>query len=155
MIGLRVQQCVVACAVWWLTACAATPAVTRDQDSFERASAQELYAWAERLAERGDDVRAEQYAVLAVSRGVPMTQALPLLLRVCLRASRVTAAVAHVEPHLRVHPENYRLRHLLASMYLALDQAQDAERELRRVLLDAPGYGPALASLQQLQRSEP
>ncbi len=112
-----------------------------------------LHRRAKRLAAQGDLVRAEQYALLAVARGLPMPSALPLLLEVCLRASRISAALHHAEPVLRGTPDDHRLRYLVASLYAALNRREDAAHELTLLLRSQPDHREAQALLAKLQEA--
>jgi predicted Zn-dependent protease len=112
-----------------------------------------LHRVARRLAVQGDLVRAEQYAMLAVQRGLPIAQVLPLLLEVCLRASRVSAALHHAEPVLRRRPDDQRLRYVVASLYVALNRREDAERELALLLRADPDHHAASLLLAQIREA--
>jgi predicted Zn-dependent protease len=114
---------------------------SRSGDAAEhQPTAHQLHRAAISLAERGDFTRAEQYETLAVARGLPMDKALPLLLRVCLGSSRVSAALAHAEPVLRALPDDHEPRYLVATMYLALNRRDDAMTEVQRILRDQPDH---------------
>ena len=54
---------------------------------------QELYDTGLRLARTGDLLRAEQYVKGAMERGFPVERALPALLKICIAASRLNAAL--------------------------------------------------------------
>ena len=112
-----------------------------------------LHRFADALATQGDLVRAEQYALLSIARGMSPRVVLPLLLSVCLRASRVSAALAHAQPVLRAEPHDYRLRYVVASLYVALGRGNDAMRELLEVLRAAPEHDKAALLLAQLEGS--
>jgi predicted Zn-dependent protease len=114
-----------------------------------------LFRIAVDLAERGDLIRAEQYALLAVENGFPPRRSLPLLLSVCLRSSRVSSALAHAEPVLRAFPSDQRLRYLVASIYAALHRNDDALRELAEVVRAEPGHVAAASLLVHLQEEAP
>jgi Flp pilus assembly protein TadD len=81
----------------------------------------------------GDTLRAEQYALLAMRQGFPEEQAIVPLVQACLASSRLRAALVYAEPFLREHPEDVRLRYLVATVQLGLGHAAAAERELQRV----------------------
>lgn len=143
-------------AVWLLVAigCAGAPPRGRSAASMvARGDGDTLHGLAEALARQGDLVRAEQYAMLAVQRGMPLEQALPLLVDVCVRASRISAALHHAEPVLRAAPHNHRLRFVVASLYLALSRPDDAMRELRLVLQSEPKHEGAAQLLAQIQEA--
>jgi len=114
-----------------------------------------LYRFAVNLAGRGDLVRAEQYALLAVENGLSPRRSLLLLLNVCLRSSRVTSALAHAEPVLRSFPDDHRLRYVVASIYAALNRRDDAVRELAVVVRANPTHAQAVALLTRLQEESP
>lgn len=115
-------------------------------------SSQELFSRGVALAEQGQLVRAEQYLSLAVSRGYPEEAALPIILKVCLAASRIKAALNYTEIYLNRHPEDWKLRYLAASLYIGLEQPQRALAELNRVTTNDPSYAPAHYLLAILMR---
>lgn len=98
----------------------------------------ELFRRGLALAQRGDLIRAEQYLAAAIERGYPRDRGLPILLRVCVASSRLTTALDYARPYLEEHPEDWPLRHLVASIHLGLGHPDDARRELERVIADAP-----------------
>lgn len=99
---------------------------------------EELYAHGAALAQQGDSMRAEQYIVAAVERGFSVDEALPLLIQVCVASDRLSSALSHAEPHLRQHPDRWPLRHVVGTLYLGLGRVDDAQRELERVVDQAP-----------------
>lgn len=107
-------------------------------------------------AARGDTVRAEQYIVLAIERGYDERRALPLLLSVCVKGSRLRAALNHAEPYLRDHPEDTALRYLVATIEVGLGDDDDARRELEALLRDTPEHGDArfLLGLLELEHDQ-
>jgi tetratricopeptide (TPR) repeat protein len=98
----------------------------------------ELYRRGVALAQRGDLVRAEQYLAAALDRGFPKERGVPVLLRVCVASSRLSTALGYATPYLEEHPNDWSLRHLVATIHLGLGHADDARRELERVIADAP-----------------
>lgn len=90
----------------------------------------DLYRQGQEHAVRGDLLRAEQYLALAVRAGYPARSALPALVRICLRASRLRAALTHAQPVLAAHPESRNLRYLVATLHLGLGQRRAARRQL-------------------------
>jgi tetratricopeptide (TPR) repeat protein len=131
-----------------ICACAETTANTGgpraiNADPLERIEPAELFRQAEELAREGDPIRAEQYLSTAVQRGFPARRALPLLLRVCIASSRLGAALQYASPYLRLHPDDYHLRYLVAAVQLGLGRPAEARQELLRVLRDAPDYADA------------
>jgi len=65
-------------------------------------------------------------------------EALPLLIQVCVASDRLSSALSHAEPHLRQHPDRWPLRHVVGTLYLGLGRVDDAQRELERVVDQAP-----------------
>lgn len=97
-----------------------------------------LYEMAERYERRGDSTRAEQYAALAVAQGFPEERAIGLLVGSCLGTNRPRSALAYAEPYARRHPEELRLRILIAAIRVALSEWHEARRELEPLVLDDP-----------------
>jgi Flp pilus assembly protein TadD len=91
-------------------------------------------------AQRGDSLRAEQYYLAAQRAGYPESKVLPSLLEVCVSSGRLRSALGYAEPYLRRHPEDFRLRHLVASIHLGLGDSARAFRELQRVLSESPSH---------------
>lgn len=94
-------------------------------------------------AMRGDNLRAEQYFLAAQRAGYPESNVLPSLLDVCVSSGRLRSALGYAESYLRRHPEDFRLRHLVASIHLGLGDAARAFRELENVLGKAPEHAPS------------
>jgi Flp pilus assembly protein TadD len=99
---------------------------------------QELFARAMSLAQGGDLVRAEQYIVASIQQGYPEDRALPALLRVCVAASRMRVALGYAQPYLQRHPDDWRLRYLVATIHHGLGNLEQAQEELLRVIEAAP-----------------
>jgi tetratricopeptide (TPR) repeat protein len=127
------------CAGCASTTAAPTPSTTADAagDGFR------LFRLGQEHAQRGDNLRAEQYLLAAERAGHPTAELLPHLLDVCLSSGRLRSALGYAEPHLRRHPEDYRLRHLVASVHYGLGNATRAFREGQRVLSEAPHHAPS------------
>jgi tetratricopeptide (TPR) repeat protein len=140
-----------------LGACAAsTPPTQTAQsvDPLENVQATQLFHDGQVLASRGDLVRAEQYIAAAIRQGYPQERALPLLLRVCISSSRLSAALHHATPYLRLHPEDHRLRWVVASVLIGLGHYDRARLELLRVLSSVPEHAEAHYLLGVLLRDE-
>jgi len=90
-----------------------------------------------------------------VQSGFPEARALPALVDVCVRASRLRAALDHAEPYLRRHPDAWRVRHLVASLHLALGHRARALAELARVVADERADAAALYLHGRLLLDEP
>lgn len=102
----------------------------------------------------GDLVRAEQYFAAALQAGGDAKEILPLLLKVCIDATRFQAAIEYAEPHLQRHPEDYRLRMLVASLYAAVGQPARARTHYERVLESQPDEATAHWALALLLRDQ-
>lgn len=107
-------------------------------DPLADVEAEDLFAHGAALAQQGDGVRAEQYIVAAIERGFSVEEALPLLIQVCVASDRLSSALSHAEPQLREHPDRWPLRHVIGTLYLGLGRVDDAQRELERVVAQAP-----------------
>jgi tetratricopeptide (TPR) repeat protein len=121
----------------------ASGGTTPAPDPLQTVPADQLFAHGEQLAAQGDAVRAEQYLSAAMQRGFPAQRVLPLLLRVCLVSSRLGAALQYAAPYLQLHPEDHHLRYLVATVQLGLSRTHEAQRELQRILREAPDYADA------------
>ena len=106
-------------------------------DPLESVEARELYRRGALLGGAGDYIRAEQYIAAAIERGFPEDEAMPMLMQVCVEASRLVAALEYAEPYLLRHPDQWSLRMLVASIHLGLGHDERARDELIRVLEDA------------------
>ncbi|HMJ11654.1 MAG TPA: tetratricopeptide repeat protein, partial [Polyangiaceae bacterium] len=102
-----------------------------------------LLARARAFAQIGDFTRAEQYIDAARSSGADADDVLPLLLEVCIKDRRYRSAVQHSEDYLRRRPAAYRVRFMLATLYVGLEEAEAARRELERVLRAEPEHADA------------
>jgi hypothetical protein len=86
----------------------------------------------------GDGLRAEQYLVLAVRAGAPASRVIVPLVQACVSSSRLQSALDHALPHLRRHPDAWRLRLVVAAIQLALGRSHVAQDEIERVLRVEP-----------------
>jgi tetratricopeptide (TPR) repeat protein len=102
--------------------------------------AAQLYAAGAVFAARGDDVRAEQYLNAARRAPTDDRRVLPALVALCVRASRLRAALGYALEDLRQRPEDFRLGFLIASLHAALEQPADALRMLERVVQLRPDW---------------
>jgi len=123
-----------------LAACGASRSGSQQvpPDPLDTVSAEQLYEGGLQYARVGDYTRAEQYLTAAMERGFPEERAMPALMRVCVEASRLAAALAYAQPYLERHPTQWSLRMLVASIHMGLDENERAREELQRVLRDAP-----------------
>ncbi|MFK7989586.1 MAG: tetratricopeptide repeat protein [Sandaracinaceae bacterium] len=113
-----------------------------DNDPLQSISVDELYRRGMLLAQAGDYVRAEQYLAASLDRGFAEERALPALLNVCIRASRMVAALEYAEPYLARHPEQWPLRLLVGTIHMGLSEPERARTEFERVLVDAAPEEP-------------
>jgi len=107
-------------------------------DPVQEVSAESLFAQGVQHARTGDLVRAEQYLASSIQRGYPERDALRALLHVCIRSSRLRAALDYAGPYLARNPQDWPLRFLLASVHIGLDEGQIAFEHLERVVEEAP-----------------
>jgi tetratricopeptide (TPR) repeat protein len=123
-------------------------------DPLRQVSAKSLYRTGAAFADQGDYVRAEQYLVAALAKGYSEDKVLPVLLRACLESSRLRAGISYAEPYLSRHPEDWRLRFVLATVYASLGETSRARSELHRVLETSPNFGGAHFALGKLSLEE-
>ena len=128
--------------------CAAAQTLTRatkspSTDPLDVLSPSELFEHGARFQRAGDIVRAEQYLSAAIAHGHPQSAAVPRLLELCLRASRLHAALSYGVPYLQERPNDIQLRLLLAAVRLGLAQFKEAHTELTEVLGQQPNHAAA------------
>jgi len=114
------------------------PAGPPPTDPIAQVSASDLRARGLAFARAGDLVRAEQYLQAAVIKGADDRTIVPELVRVCVTASRLRAAVAYGEPYLERHPQDAAMHFLLAIVHLSLGDSQRARAELEATLRYRP-----------------
>ncbi len=102
----------------------------------------------------GDLTRAEQYYAAALQAGAPESEVLPLLLRVCVEASRFQVAIEYAEPILKRHPENWKLRMVVGSLYAAVGQNVTARTHYETVVEQHPDEPTAHYALAVLLRDQ-
>jgi tetratricopeptide (TPR) repeat protein len=117
-------------------------------------SAESLYRTGKSLSAQGDYVRAEQYLIAALARGAAEEKVLPVLLRACLEASRLRAAVGYAEPYLARHPDDWRLRYVLATVFSSLGEETQARDHLQRVMEDAPTFPDVFFTMGLMAQNE-
>ncbi len=114
-------------------------------------SSAEFYERGITAAQRGDSVRGEQYLALALAGGYRPEHTFQQLIILCLDAERYEAALLHARARLLDAPDDWRLRYLIATLHLALEQYRRAEEQLsiliqERPSVAAPYYLLALAA---------
>jgi tetratricopeptide (TPR) repeat protein len=85
----------------------------------------------------GDLTRAEQYLSAALDVGGNPALVLPELLQVCIAADRYRAAIAYAEPWLERHPEDGKLRFVVAALRARIGDSLGAQADLERTLARA------------------
>jgi len=120
-----------------------TKTAPRAATSLQEVPAEQLFQKAQQLKAQGDFVGAEQYLQAAVASGYDEGKSVQELVRVCLASDRFASALSYAEPYLLRHPENWGLRHVVATVYHATGDAGHALRELSQVVMDAPEFAPA------------
>jgi tetratricopeptide (TPR) repeat protein len=123
-------------------------------DPLKDIPARVLYEGGLAFAANQDNVRAEQYLVAAMVKGYPEAEVMPALLRACVEGSRLRAALRHGEPYLSRHPNDWRLRFLVANIYLGLGEVGRARIHLERTLAQAPEFAETEFLLGQLAELE-
>jgi hypothetical protein len=105
-------------------------------DPLDSITPEELFRRGLVLSQHGDYVRAEQYLLASRGRGFDERRVIPALMEVCVRASRLSAAIGYAEPYLESHPDDWALRILIGSIHLGLGHLGDARAHLERALRD-------------------
>jgi tetratricopeptide (TPR) repeat protein len=138
--------------------CASRPAgakIVEDVKTIKEERAPEkLFAQGRAFAAVADLTRAEQYLAAAIDAGADEQQVLPLLLRVCIEAKHYRVALTYAEPPLRHHPDDHRLRFVVASLYATIGDLANARSELERVVQAAPEEPEARYALAVLLRDQ-
>jgi tetratricopeptide (TPR) repeat protein len=104
----------------------ATPPAVADRPE----PAEDLFRKGREAAARGDALRAEQYLALSLEQGYDRGKVVRALVEVCVKGSRLRAALLHAEPYLRDHPDDHELRYLIATIHWALGELDLARRQL-------------------------
>lgn len=113
---------------------------------------EKLIARGRAFANVGDYTRAEQYLSAALESGAPSEVVLPILLKVCIAENRFRAAIAYAEPQLTTHPDDFRLRFLVASLYASVGETDAALEHLKRVAKSKPDYAEVQYAMAVLLR---
>lgn len=114
---------------------------------------------AEKLVDRGkgfaavgDYLRAEEYLADAMAQGADPRKVMPLLLEVCIKEQRYRLAAQYARDYLVSHPNDVRVRLVLASLYAATEDSKLAKAEFERVLEARPRDAQAHYALAVLLR---
>jgi tetratricopeptide (TPR) repeat protein len=100
----------------------------------------------------GDLLRAEQYYLRAEALGEPEDGMLPRLLRVLVKAQRYDEALARCRRRLESKPTDRATRYVEAALFVALDRAKEAEKELETLQRTQPDDADAYLALGRLYR---
>lgn len=111
-----------------------------------------LLARGKAFLEVGDYTRAEQYLAQAMDSGADRRTTLPLLLKACVAEQRYRVALDYAEPALKEHPEDSRLRFVVASLYASIGQTGVAREHLEVVARESPDNAEAQFALAVLLR---
>jgi len=104
------------------------------EDPMRTVRAQQMVDEGMALARSGELVRAEQYLAEGLERGADPRRVLPVLLRVCVAASRFRAAVTYAAQYLERHPGDWALRFLVGTIHEELGEHFTARRHFEAVL---------------------
>lgn len=137
---MRTYRFLVVVALALAGACAGrnTERVRVPGDPLAETPAATLFQRGVELRRSGDYVRAEQYLAAARDRGHDASAVVYELVGVCIDAARYRAALRYAVPHLERNPDDWALRYLVASLYLAVGETPRARDELERVVADRP-----------------
>ncbi len=100
----------------------------------------------------GDYLRAEEYLADALGQGADPKKVMPLLLEVCIKEGRYRLAAQYAREYLVNHPNDVRVRLVLASLYAATEDSKLAKAEFERVLASRPNDAQAHYALAVLLR---
>lgn len=101
-------------------------------------SVDRLVARGRGFASVGDQTRAEQYLAAALEVGGDPAGILPELLRVCIAANRYRVAIAYAAPWLGRHPEDTKLRFVVAALRSTVGDFGAAREDLEQLVAQAP-----------------
>lgn len=108
------------------------------------------------FARRGDLTRAQQYLSAAQAKGFDEKVIVPELVKICIAASRLRAALAFAEPYVDKHPEDAGMSYVVGTIHLALGNLQRASTHLTgalqpsHIMIDA-AYSLALIAFEEGQ----
>ena len=95
---------------------------------------EKLVARGKLFAQMGDQTRAGQYFSAALDAGAKPAEVLPLLMRTYIATSPFRNAIAVGEQYLKKFPRDSRLRFLVATLYLAIEEPEHAREHLDHIL---------------------
>lgn len=135
------------------------PAGPPPTDPIASVPAAELRAKGLAYARHGDLTRAQQYLSAAQLKGFDETVVVPEIVKICVAASRLRAALAFAEPYLERHPEDAGMNYVVGTIHLALGNLHRATSHLNgalrpsAIMIDA-AFSLALIAKDQGQPQE-
>ena len=121
-----------------LVGCGHAPPPDDRPDPSSDVDAETLFETGKALLARNDLIRAEQYFTAAAARGYDPRETTPLLVEACVRSNRYSSALSHAEPYLASHPDDWRLRLVVATIQLGMGRPREAEQHVRVVAESQP-----------------
>jgi tetratricopeptide (TPR) repeat protein len=106
------------------------------------------------FAALGDNTRAAQYFAEALDEGADEHEVLPLLMRSYIVSRRFLVAIQVGEDYVRRHPDDYRLRYLVGTLYVAVGDYKKARNAFEQVLVSAPKHAAAQYALAVVLRDD-
>ncbi|HEY2735526.1 MAG TPA: tetratricopeptide repeat protein [Polyangiales bacterium] len=144
----RLALAMLACAA--VSGCAHVATHAETAAGRPQLTAAELLDIAHASEQMGDSLRAQQYLLAALERGADERSTVASLLRLYIADNQYPLAIDLVEDRVRRHPEDARLRMLLASLYDAIELDASAMEQYRRVLQITPNEAQAHFALATL-----
>lgn len=123
-------------------------------DPIASVSATDLRARGLAFARRGDLTRAQQYLSAAHQKGYDETVVVPEIVKICVAASRLRAALAFAEPYLQRHPGDTGMNYVVGTIHLALGNLQRATTHLNGALQPSAIMIDAAFSLALIARDQ-
>lgn len=117
-------------------------------------SPDELVERGKAFAAVGDNTRAAQYFAEALDEGADEHKVLPLLMRTYIASRRLLVAIQVGENYVRSHPQDYRLRYLVGTLYAAVGEYKKARDAFQEVLVINPKHAGAQYALAVVLRDD-
>jgi tetratricopeptide (TPR) repeat protein len=97
-----------------------------------------LFARGQGFAAIGDWTRAEEYFAAALDAGGDSRKIVPQLLVACIRGQKYRVAIQYGSNYLRAHPEDTSTRFIVATLYIAVEEYDQAKENLDVVMQKEP-----------------
>jgi tetratricopeptide (TPR) repeat protein len=152
MNAIRTVVAAAALALVGATGCSRALPSASDPSLARGQSTPELLERGRAFAVVGDWTRAEEYLSSALRAGANPRRVLPLLVHVCIEASRYRVAAEYVRQYLPDDPENPKLRLLYAMLEAAVGNRDAAKVAYEAVLRDHPDESAGHYALAVLLR---